>query len=81
MSLLFNNPNHLLFKDPVVIMKEIMSWLFKDLINRGLGQFDHGQSTVKNGLKAKKITLPQFFIKIFSELIQSYDDATFSGPE
>ena len=25
-----------LFKDPVVIMKEIMSWLFKDSINSGL---------------------------------------------
>ena len=24
-----------LFKDPVVIMKEIMSWLFKDPINSG----------------------------------------------
>ena len=30
-----------LFKDPVVIMKEIMSWLFKDPINSGLAQFDH----------------------------------------
>ena len=33
-----------LFKDPVVIMKEIMSWLFKDPINSGLAQFDHVQS-------------------------------------
>ena len=33
-----------LFKDPVVIMKEIMSWLFKDPINSGLAQFDHTQS-------------------------------------
>ena len=33
MSSLFKNPNHVLFKDPVVIMKEIMSWLFKDPIN------------------------------------------------
>ena len=32
-----------LFKDPVVIMKEIMSWLFKDPINSGLAQFDHVQ--------------------------------------
>ena len=32
-----------LFKDPVVIMKEIMSWLFKDPINSGLAQFDHAQ--------------------------------------
>ena len=34
-----------LFKDPVVIMKEIMSWLFKDPINSGLAQFDHAQSS------------------------------------
>ena len=35
-----------LFKDPVVIMKGIMSWLFKDLINSGLAEFDldHAQS-------------------------------------
>ena len=32
------------FKDPVVIMKQIMSWLFKDPINSGLAQFDHAQS-------------------------------------
>ena len=39
MSSLLKNPNHVLFKDPVVIMKEIMSWLFKDPINSGLAQF------------------------------------------
>ena len=49
-----------LFKDPVVIMKEIMSWLFKDPINSGLAQFDHAQfNSKKNGLKAKKVKLPQ----------------------
>ena len=47
MSWLFKNPNHVLFKDPVVIMKEIMSWLFKDPINSGLAQFDHAQSNSK----------------------------------
>ena len=54
-----------LFKDPVVIMEEIMSWLFKDPINSGLAQFDHAQSNSKNGLRAKKIKLPQmnFFLK------------------
>ena len=36
-----------LFKDPVVIMKEIMSWLFKDPINSGLAKFDHAQSNSK----------------------------------
>ena len=54
MSWLFKDPNYVLFKDPVVIMKEIMSWLFKDPvvimkeimswlfkdpINSGLAQF------------------------------------------
>ena len=43
MSSLFKNPNHVLFKDPVVIMKEIMSWLFKDPINSDLAQFDDAQ--------------------------------------
>ena len=32
-----------LFMDPVVIMKEIMSSLFKDPINSGLAHFDHAQ--------------------------------------
>ena len=46
MSSLFKNPVVImkeimswLFKNPVVIMKEIMSWLFKDPINSGLAQF------------------------------------------
>ena len=54
-----------LFKDPVVIIKEIMCWLSKDPIKCGLAQFDHAQANVKNGLKAKKIKLPQmnFFSK------------------
>ena len=53
-----------LFKDSVVIKKEIMTWLFTDPINSGLAQFDDAQS-VKNGLKTKKIKLPQinFFLK------------------
>ena len=40
-----------LFKDPVVIMKEIMSWLLKDPINRALAQFDHAQSNSKKWVK------------------------------
>ena len=36
-----------LFKDPVVIMKEIMPWLFNDPINSGLVQFDHAKSNSK----------------------------------
>ena len=51
MSSLFKNPNHVLFKDPVVIMKEIMSWLFKNPINSGLAQFDHAQSNSKQWSK------------------------------
>ena len=43
-----------LFKDPVVIMKEIMSWLFKDPINSGLAQFDHAQSNSKKWPKDLK---------------------------
>ena len=43
MSSLFKNPNQ--SKDPVVIMKEIISWLFKDPINSGLAQFGHAQSS------------------------------------
>ena len=36
-----------LFKDPVVIMKEIMSWLYKDPISCGLVQIDYAQSNSK----------------------------------
>ena len=36
-----------LFKDPVVIMNIIMSWLFKNPNNSGLAQFDHAQSNSK----------------------------------
>ena len=43
-----------LFKDPVVIMKEIMPWLCKDPINSDLAQFDHAQSTSKKWPKGWK---------------------------
>ena len=36
-----------LFKYPVLIMKEIMSWLLKYPINSGLAQFDYAQSNSK----------------------------------
>ena len=76
MSSLFKNPNYVLFKNPVVIMKEIMSWLFKNLINSGLTQFDHGQSNSKkwpNGWKDRiaPISHSARFLKKFSELIQN----------
>ena len=52
-----------------------MGWLNLTMANK----------TVKNSLKAKKTTLPQFFIlqnfTKFSELIQSYNDVPFLGPE
>ena len=52
MSSLFKNPIHVLInKDPVVIIKENMSWLFKDPINSGLAQFDHAQSNSKKWTK------------------------------
>ena len=68
-----------LFKGPVVVMKEIMSWLFQDPINSGLAQFNHSNQTVKNGLKAKKIKLPQmiFFLKKTTNKIFMYLLATF----
>ena len=53
-----------LFKDPVVIMKEIMSWLFKDPINSGLAQSDHAQSN------SKKIKLPQMNSFLQKQLIK-----------
>ena len=43
-----------LFKDSVVIMKKIMSRLFKDPINSGLSQFDHAQSNSKKWPKRLK---------------------------
>ena len=45
MPSLFKNPNILIIL--VVIMKEILSWLFKDQINSGLAQFAHAQSNNK----------------------------------
>ena len=71
-----------LFKDLVVIMKKNMSWLLKDPINSGLTQFDHARSNSKNGLKAKKIKLPQmnFFSKnnkIFMYLSAPFHSAKF----
>ena len=52
-----------LFNDLVVIMKEIMSWLFKDPINSELGQFDHAQSNSKKWPKGWKdqIASNEFF--------------------
>ena len=40
-----------MFKDPLVIIKEIMSLRFKDPIKSGLAQLDHGQSNSKKWSK------------------------------
>ena len=59
-------------KDPVVIMKEIMPWLFKDTINSAWLNLTMANQTVKNGLKDKKINLPQFFIlQNFKKIIRA----------
>ena len=47
-----------LFMDPVVIMKEIMFWLFKDPTVNWFNLIMPNQ-TVKNGLKPEKIKFPQ----------------------
>ena len=52
-----------LVKDPVEIMKEIMSWLFTDPINSGLAQFDRVQSNSKK-------TTNKIFIYLLAPFIQ-----------
>ena len=65
MPSLFKNPNHVLFKDPVVILKEIMSWQLRIQLTVAWLNLAMPNQTAKNGLKAKKIKLPQmnFFSK------------------
>ena len=75
MSSLFKDPNYVLFKYPVVIMKEIMSWMFKDLISSGLAQFNHPQSNSKKWSKGEKVTLPQLSI------LQSFKKVIRTDPE
>ena len=62
-----------LFKDPVVFMKEIMSWLFKDpIVTVTWLNFDHAQSNSKK--RPKKIKLPQmnFFSRKTTKKIFMY---------
>ena len=63
-----------LFRDPGVIMKEIMSWLFKDAINSGLTQFDHAQSNSKKWPKGWKdqIAPNELFSRETTEKILMY---------
>ena len=58
-----------MFKDPVVIMKEIMSCLRIQLTVAWLNLTMPNQ-TVKNGLKAKKIKLPQMNFFLEKQLIK-----------
>ena len=63
-----------LFKDPVVIMKEIMSWPLKDPINSSLFNLTMPNQTIKNGIKAKKdqITPNEIFsLKITNKIFMS----------
>ena len=52
-----------MFKDPVEMIKKIMSWLFKGPINSGLAQFDHAQSNSKKWPKKIKLAEMSFFLK------------------
>ena len=63
-----------LFKDTVVITKEIMSWLFKDPINNYLAQFDHAQSNSKKWAKCYKdqIVPNEFFSRKTTDKIFMY---------
>ena len=65
MPSLFKNPNHVLFKDPVVILKEIMSWQLRIQLTVAWLNLAMPNQTVKPGPKIKKIKLPQmnFFLE------------------
>ena len=59
-----------LFKDPVVIMNEIMPWLLRiQLTVAGLNLTMPNQ-TVENSLKAKKIKLSQMSFDLKKQLIK-----------
>ena len=59
-----------LFKDPVVIMKEIMPWLLRIQLTVTWLNLTMPNQTVKNGLKAKKIKLPQMNFFLEKQLIK-----------
>ena len=68
-----------LFKEPVVIMKEIMPWPLKDPINSSLLNLTMPNQTIETGIKAKKdqITPNEFFLlkitnKIFMFLLAPF---------
>ena len=70
MSSLFKNPNYVLFKDPVVIMKQIMSDYLRIQLTVAWLNLIMPNQTVKNGLKAKKIKLPQMIFFLEKQLIK-----------
>ena len=59
-----------LFKDPVVIMKEIMPWLLRIQLTVTWLNLNMPNQTVKNSLKAKKIKLPQMNFVLEKQLIK-----------
>ena len=60
-----------LFKDPVVIMKEIMPWHLRIQLSVTWLNSTMPNQTVKNSLKAKKIELPQMNFVLEKQLIKS----------
>ena len=61
-----------LFKDPVVIMKEIMSWLFKDLIVTGAWlNLSHPNQTVKSGIKRSNCPKAPFILQNFEKILRA----------
>ena len=70
MSSLFKNPNYVLFKDPVAIMKQIMSDYLRIQLTVAWLNLIMPNQTVKNGLKAKKIKLPQMIFFLEKQLIK-----------
>ena len=70
MSSLFKNPNHVLFKDPVVILKEIMPWQLRIQLTVAWLNLAMPNQTVKNSLKAKQIKLPQMSFVLEKQLIK-----------
>ena len=65
MSSLFKNPNYVLFKDPVVIMKQIMSDYLRIQLTVAWLNLIMPNQTVKNGLKAKLCLLTPFILQFF----------------
>ena len=60
-----------LFKDPVVIMKEIIPWLSRIYLIKAWLNLAMANQTVKNSLKAKKIKLLQMNFVLEKQLIKS----------